>query len=127
MRMKQQIIFITFMIVSHITLAAQTELEKEILILVSALSPSTPSSNGKGSYLLGSKAKGTTLEVSVRIQPELKDWRGFWQNNVCSDPSGRKILAMGGTVTVQAQGSDNKPLGALAINRQYCKALGMPI
>ena len=63
----------------------------------------------------------------MRIQPELKDWRGFWQNNACTDPSTRKILAMGGAVAIKVQGSDDKALGVLAINPQFCGKLGMPI
>lgn len=126
-RMKRPIILVALAVASHIAPAAQSALEEEVVTMARALSPSAPTSNGKGSYLLGSQAKGKTLEVRVKIQPELKDWRRFWQNNVCSDPSTRRILAMGGAVAIQAQDSDNKPLGALAINLKYCGALGMPI
>lgn len=126
-RINRSVIFIVVVMGSHLAVAAQSAVEEEIVAFARAGSPLQPASNGKGSYLLGSQAKGKVLEVRLRIEPKLKDWRAFWNKEVCSDVSTRRILAMGGTVAIQAEGTDNKLLGGLIIKPPVCAALGVPI
>jgi hypothetical protein len=125
--MKQAAIFAVFAVASSMAAAAPSALEEEVVYLARALSPPAPTSNGKGSYFLGAQAKGKLLEVRLRFESESGDWRSVWQSKVCSDLSTRRILAMGGTVAINAQGSHNNPFGVLTISPPNCGKLGMPI
>lgn len=112
---------------SNLAVAVQLGVEEEVASTAKELSTATPVSNGKGSYILGSRANGKVFEIQLRVEPELKDWKGFWRNNVCTDRKSRRILAMGGLVEIQEYGNDNQPRERLVVNSQTCAALGATI
>ncbi|MBI5108115.1 MAG: hypothetical protein HZA62_05150 [Rhodocyclales bacterium] len=77
--------------------------------------------------LVSVESMGIGIKMVVRVEGDGKGWNNVWLEKVCSSPPIRKMLAMGGRVTLLAENSAKKRIGEMAFGSDYCSSIGKPI